>query len=145
MTESIETFEGQHSFLSNFYPVTIEYQGKTYPSSEHAYQAAKTLDDDERESIAILPTAAAAKKAGKHVQLRDNWSTIKDQIMFDICWIKFNVPHLREKLLATKDAMLVEGNWWHDTYWGVCNGKGRNQLGKTLMQIRNLLKTDILY
>ena len=40
------------------------------------------------------------------------------------------------------EEYLEEGNTWHDTYWGVCNGKGKNKLGKILMQVREELKLD---
>ena len=60
--------------------------------------------------------------------------------MTDLCRIKFSDPHLRSLLLATGDAELIEGNWWHDQFWGVCNGVGQNQLGKILMAIRNLYR-----
>jgi hypothetical protein len=39
-------------------------------------------------------------------------------------------------LLATGDMELIEDNDWDDTYWGVCNGAGENNLGKLLMKIR---------
>ena len=57
--------------------------------------------------------------------------------MHSILQAKFAVPQLRDALLATGDAELVEGNTWGDTYWGVCRGRGRNQLGQTLMRIRD--------
>jgi predicted NAD-dependent protein-ADP-ribosyltransferase YbiA (DUF1768 family) len=55
---------------------------------------------------------------------------------------KFAIPELREKLLATGDAWLEEGNHWHDNFWGVCHcidcqdEMGWNHLGKLLMKIR---------
>lgn len=143
MKDVIDRFDGDFSFLSNFYPVNVVYEGKVYPSTEHAYQAAKTLDEQKRDMIARLPLAAAAKKVGKSVELRPDWSKVRDQVMFDVCWAKFTQPKMSEMLLSTGNAPLVEGNWWHDTYWGVCNGVGKNKLGETLMQIRNLLKSGV--
>ena len=68
---------------------------------------------------------------------------VKDQIMYEIVLNKFSQnEELREKLIATGDEYLAEGNTWHDTYWGVCNGKGKNKLGKILMQVREELKLD---
>ena len=55
---------------------------------------------------------------------------------------KFFIPELREKLLATGNEELIEGNWWGDTYWGVCKGKGENNLGKSLMKIRTELQEE---
>uniref|UniRef100_UPI00345E83CD NADAR domain-containing protein n=1 Tax=uncultured Duncaniella sp. TaxID=2768039 RepID=UPI00345E83CD len=51
-------------------------------------------------------------------------------------------PALAEKLIATGDAELVEGNYWHDTVWGVCDGVGENHLGKILMRVREELKNS---
>ena len=56
--------------------------------------------------------------------------------------IKFKNPELRSLLLATGNEELVEGNWWRDTYWGVCEGVGQNKLGKLLMQVREEVKND---
>jgi predicted NAD-dependent protein-ADP-ribosyltransferase YbiA (DUF1768 family) len=53
--------------------------------------------------------------------------------------LKFNNPDLQQKLIATYPEELIEGNYWHDTYWGVCEGVGENHLGKLLMEIRNEL------
>ena len=55
---------------------------------------------------------------------------------------KFGDAWLRAKLLATGDAELIEGNYWHDTFWGMCNGKGENHLGRLLMEVRSELRVD---
>jgi hypothetical protein len=60
--------------------------------------------------------------------------------MYGLILGKFQDPELKTKLLATGDAELIEGNWWGDVYWGVCNGEGRNELGKILMQVRDELR-----
>ena len=52
---------------------------------------------------------------------------------------KFSNPDLKEKLLATGNEELVEGNWWGDQYWGICDGIGKNKLGKLLMKVRKEL------
>src|SRR4051812_21328901 len=44
----IAEFQGEYRFLSNFWPATVEFEGIRYPTAEHAYQAAKTLDAKER-------------------------------------------------------------------------------------------------
>ena len=82
-----------------------------------------------------------AKRLGRHVPLREDWNSIKEQIMYEICKAKFTQnPDLAEKLLETGDAELIEGNWWHDTTWGMCNGEGQNLLGKILMRVREEIK-----
>lgn len=140
ITDGIRGFEKEYRFLSNFEPCEIEYDGQTYLSSEAAYQAAKTLDKTVRSQFQTLD-ASASKKLGRKVEMRPDWDQVKDAVMMEILTYKFTQhPTLKEKLLATGDQYLEETNWWGDTYWGVCNGVGRNQLGKTLMQIREKLK-----
>lgn len=134
-------FSGEYEFLSNFYPCRIVYNGITYPSVEHAYQAAKTNDITERKRIACCIQAGTAKMIGKTVVLRDDWEEIKFSVMLSLVAQKFyKHKHLREKLISTKGIKLVEYNYWKDTYWGVCNGKGKNNLGKILMWIRDKLE-----
>ena len=60
--------------------------------------------------------------------------------MYDVVKAKFSIKHLKEMLLATGNEELIEGNLWNDTYWGVCNGKGQNKLGKILMRVREELR-----
>jgi ribA/ribD-fused uncharacterized protein len=148
MPEYIAKFDGtDHRFLSNFYRAPITFEGKTYPTSEHAYQAAKTIDDSEKEQIRADESPAAAKKMGRKVTLRPDWEQVKDSIMLEIVRIKFNSrSDLAGRLLATGEKFLVEGNTWHDCHFGVCmcekcNGKGKNVLGEILMTVRLELKT----
>ena len=47
---------------------------------------------------------------------------------------------LTELLLSTEDSSLVEGNDWNDKFWGVCQGKGLNHLGRILMKVRKEVK-----
>jgi len=149
--KTINKFEGKYRFLSNYYPCKVVYEGIEYPSTEHAYQAAKTLNLEHRQMIADLPTPSASKKAGKIVELRSDWHDVKFQVMKDICKLKFIQPEFRQKLLDTGDAYLIEGNWWHDNTWGICTCSkcgfdGLNLLGKVLMQIRaDIAMTESLH
>jgi hypothetical protein len=133
----IDRFFGEYRFLSNFWPVVVEYEGIRYPSTEHAFQAAKTVDQDERRRIAVLPSPRDAKRAGRTVSIRDDWDEIRIDVMLDLVRRKFRHAYLREMLLATGDHELVEGNDWNDFYWGVCRGRGENNLGKILMRVRD--------
>ena len=82
-----------------------------------------------------------SKRLGHKVKLREDWNEVKDNIMYEVCKAKFEQNEdIRKLLLETGDATLIEGNTWNDQYWGVCRGKGRNQLGKTLMRIRDELR-----
>lgn len=137
----IEKFKGRNSFLSNFYNSEINYEGNTYPNAECAFQAAKCINLTEKEKFKKL-TAAQAKKFGRKVSLRPDWESAKLGIMKEIVDKKFEDPELADKLLNTGDSFLVEGNSWGDIYWGVCNGVGKNHLGKILMETRNKIKID---
>ena len=132
----INRFEGKYFFLSNFSNSKFCYEGINYPTVEHYFQAQKTLDSKERERIAKLPTPGEAKYAGRRVELRKDWEEVKDSVMLIGLYHKFKDPVLREKLLATGNEHLEEGNYWHDTYWGVCDGVGKNRLGELLMTVR---------
>lgn len=135
----IPNFKMSHQFLSNFYPVTVEFEGIMWPSSEHAYQASKTVIPEERQRILEL-TAPQAKREAINLTLRPDWDKIK--FMTLILESKFSNPEMRDLLLETDNAILVEGNWWHDEFWGVNihTGKGLNWLGVILMRIRRDLQ-----
>jgi len=137
----IDSFSGEYEFLSNFYETLVCYDGWMYPTSEHAYQAAKTLNVNERQKIRNASTPGKAKKIGRSVTLREDWEDVKIKIMFNIVLDKF-IRHsiLRQRLLDTGDIYLVEGNSWGDKFWGVCDGEGQNELGKILMFTRFLFK-----
>ena len=147
---AITSFRKEYFFLSNFYKTNFIYNGIAYTTSEAAFQAQKTLDRNEHLRISKM-SPDDSKKAGRSLALREDWEEVKDQVMYDVLVAKFTQnAELREKLIATGNEELVEGNDWNDKYWGVCNGVGKNQLGKTLMRIRSemiylvSLKNDIV-
>jgi ribA/ribD-fused uncharacterized protein len=136
--EQITSFRGDYFFLSNFYEANVEYNGHTYLCNESAFQAQKTLGS--RYDFTYM-FGKEAKLAGRRVELRSDWEQAKDKIMLEVCTAKFEQnPDLRELLQKTGDVELIEGNTWHDTYWGVCNGSGLNKLGKILMSVRATLR-----
>jgi hypothetical protein len=139
----IMDFRGKYEFLSNFYPCQVELDDEVYPSVEHAFQAAKTDDFEWREKIRLAGSARMAKVIGSKVQLRSNWEDIKVWLMLELLREKFMDRSLANMLLETGDAELVEDNNWHDEFWGMCNGRGKNQLGKLLMQVRGELRGNI--
>jgi ribA/ribD-fused uncharacterized protein len=133
----IESFQGPYRFLSNFWPAEVVFEGVTFPTAEHAYQAAKSLDLKQRHRIALMPTPSEAKRAGRGLPLRPDWDAIKLRVMEDCVRDKFTRhPDLRRKLLDTDDAELIEKNTWGDRFWGVCDGQGENHLGRILMRVR---------
>lgn len=144
----VKGFSGEHRFLSNFYPCRIIYNGNSYTCVEAAFQAEKCADPRDCAAFSEL-TASDAKRLGRTVDLRENWEDTKITVMRDLLRIKFlGQPELLEMLLATKDAPLIEGNRWHDNFWGDCTcdrcvGKsGRNMLGQLLMDLRSSMQSN---
>lgn len=132
----IDSFKNDYFFLSNFYEAEVTYDGYTYQSSEAAFQAQKCKNPKDREKFTHM-TPSEAKKAGRSLDLRPDWEEVKYDIMHDIVLAKFREhSDLREKLLATYDAELEEGNTWGDCVWGTVEGVGDNYLGKILMDVR---------
>ena len=134
----IERFSGTYRFLSNFFivPGGLEYEGRRYPTLEHAFAAAKSLDPVVREAIAALSGASQAKRAGRAISLRPDWEAVKLAVMADLLARKFSCETLARALTETGETELVEGNNWGDIFWGVCDGRGENHLGRLLMELR---------
>lgn len=144
----IDDFRGTYFFLSNFAPAPVIFEGQEYPTVEHAYQAAKTLEPEGRDRVRAAATPELAKKLGGKLTLRPDWPEIKVELMRSLLRQKFHRhPELQELLLKTGDAELVEGNTWHDNFWGACrcprcNGQpAQNWLGRLLMEVRRELQT----
>lgn len=139
----IDKFNGEHSFLSNFSPANITWRGQVWPTTEHAFQAAKTDNKDEQKAIRKAGTPGQAKKLGRLVTLRPSWEGEKIGVMREVLHAKFTQnPSLKDDLLDTGDSKLVESNNWKDIFWGVCKGKGQNWLGKLLMELRDSLSQN---
>lgn len=143
----IDEFKGDNNYLSNFAPYSFtDENGVEWPTSEHYFQAHKTLDEKEREWVRSAPTPGSAKKRGRKVTLRPDWDQVKDEIMFIAIRLKFEqYPWIARKLQETGDKILIEGNYWHDNYWGQCkcdkckDKLGKNRLGFALMKLREYL------
>ena len=132
----IDSFVGKYRFLSNFYQCGVTFEDIAYDNAEAAFQAQKCEDPEDRKKFVGL-NPSEAKRLGRKVKLRYDWDLIKDGVMYDVVFAKFKQNrNLREKLLQTGSATLVEGNDWGDRYWGQVNGVGKNMLGKILMHIR---------
>ena len=133
---AIYVFMDDFFFLSNFYLCDITFDGIDYKNSEAAFQAQKCEDTKMKLEFSQL-TPGAAKKLGKKVKLRKDWEDVKVDIMRKVVKAKFDQnPEIREKLIATGNRCLIECNVWHDKFWGVSSGKGKNMLGRILMDLR---------
>jgi ribA/ribD-fused uncharacterized protein len=135
--KTIDRFWDEYRFLSNFYLCEIKYAGLTYSSTEAAYQSMKVVMG--RELFQYM-NPGQAKKAGSKVAIRHDWEEVKLQVMEEILRVKFSNIELRQALLGTGDAILIEGNTWGDVFWGRCKGIGENHLGRLLMKIRDDLR-----
>lgn len=132
----IKEFRGEYYFLSNFFEAPVTWEGITYRNNEAAFQSAKLIDRKARQQFSTLDPSSA-KRLGRRVLLRSDWEKVKFRIMQEICFAKFTQnPHLRDKLIATGNRYLEEGNTWGDRIWGTVNGQGQNMLGKILMGVR---------
>ena len=141
----ISQFKGRWRFLSNFASAHVKLDGLVYPTVEHAYQAAKTLDTAQRERIQVARSPSQAKRLGQSVRLRPDWETTKLTVMYELNKQKYSKPLFKKLLLSTGIQTLQESNTWHDTFWGIdiYTSVGRNHLGMILMRIRDeLLSMD---
>ena len=137
---TVPSFKGRWAFMSNFHTSRLQYKERWYLTAEHAYQAAKMPNQTYHDWVASCTTPGQAKHRTRTLPIRENWDTIKVAVMLDVLRAKFLDPGLARLLLETGEQELVEHNYWHDTYWGVCDGVGENKLGKLLMQVRDELK-----
>lgn len=135
---AITDFRGPFKWLSNFHPVKVTFEYEEYPSVEHAYQAAKTLDEKDRIPLQYVKSPGMAKSMGRSLVLRDDWEDVKVGVMDWLLRQKFAYPDLKQALISTFPHLLIEGNTWGDTFWGVDakTGHGTNILGQLLMKIR---------
>lgn len=146
----IDEFRGEHRYLSNFYPVLLHFEGLDFPTLEHAYQAAKFLDREVREGLSQIRKPGTVKRLAKEFKKaglqRPDWHDINVGTMKELLEQKFGQAPFGSWLVYTGDVPLVEGNTWHDNFWGTCRcgrdeclAPGRNMLGKLLMGTREKL------
>lgn len=140
----INHFKDEYAFLSNFYICPIIIDNIIYRSTENFYQAAKSKKLN-KDLCMCLPHES--KKLDRKLKLRKDWDSIKDNIMYTCILAKFTQHlDLKHQLLNIGSLQLIEGNYWHDNYWGNCYCNrcqkitGKNRLGKILMYIRSQLK-----
>ncbi len=144
MTSTIPFYSvnDQYGEFSNFALYSIKLKKKSWPTSEHYFQAQKFKDKKDQEEIrkAKTPMLAARMGRDRKRKLRPDWESAKVGVMRDALVAKFTQhDELRALLLSTGNAKLVE-HTENDSYWGDGgDGKGRNMLGRLLMDVRGTL------
>lgn len=135
--------QNEYGEFSNFAPYPIKLKGKVWATSEHYFQAMKFEYNAYQAKIRKKPSPMNAARLGRSrkVKLRRDWESVKENIMFEAVMAKFTQHEdLRELLLATDDAKLVE-HTENDHYWGDGgDGSGKNRLGAILMRVRETLR-----
>ena len=147
----ITSFRGKHSFLSNFHSCDIIVDDWMYPSVENAYQAAKCADEFDRHRILNLTPGAAKQYAGtitnrvtpfRNVRVMEALLEQKFGVDMSLAQMSMSQARLQVDLLNTGREIIVEGNTWHDNFWGNCKCSrcictpGANVLGTLLMHVR---------
>ena len=144
--KDIDSFSGRYAFLSNFSPASVYILIGTKwircVTVEHAYQASKTCNQYWRRKIVDTSTPEDAKRLGQRAPLAVYWDDVKTVIMIELLRQKFSSSQFRRRLIATGQMDLIEGNHWHDNFWGSCRCtacqlvEGQNWLGILLMRVR---------
>jgi ribA/ribD-fused uncharacterized protein len=144
-------FFGEYRFLSNFELCSVTTDdGRIYTSSEAAYMAQKTNDLTTRDKFTKL-SPKEARQFGQTIPLKWDWNNYRLIAMFDVTMRKYTQnPELKNKLLATQNKYLEETNDWQDNFWGkdpsvsVVDSTGVNMLGKTIMAVRGILRSNLI-
>lgn len=129
--------KNDYQFLSNFYPTPITYNDLTYKNAEAAFQAQK---EPARVIEFTNLSGPEAKKLGRQVNLPKDWNNRRLSVMKAILKAKFDQnQELKDRLISTGSMQLIETYPSNsDLFWGQdINGKGENNLGKLLMELRN--------
>ena len=144
--KTINSFRGDFAFLSNFFigaPI-VDWKDNIWETNEHYYQAMKTTNDLDQKRIMEAFSPREAKRIGRQVKIIDNWNERKVLVMREGLRMKFDQwPKYKKYLIQLEGYDLIEGNWWHDNFWGNCfcdkckNKTGINMLGLLLMKLRD--------
>ena len=139
-------FKDEYSWLSNFADVEVEWEGVKYKSVEHAYQSAKSMDLEWKNYCASDVSSGKVKRGSREIEIREDWELIKVGVMKNLLKQKFSDDYYKNKLLATGNLYIIEGNRWGDIFWGVNlkTGEGRNILGLIIMDLRDSLKNEFV-
>lgn len=144
MNKTIHFYSTRDLFgeFSNFSKHRVFLKGKSWPTSEHYFQAQKFAGTEHEEAVRLAQSAKIAAEMGRDRKrpLRPDWEAVKEDVMREVVRAKFTQhKELRELLLSTGEAELIE-HTKNDNYWADGgDGTGKNRLGKILMEIRDEL------
>ena len=138
----IDKFRGSFGLLSNMSACKIIANGYEFNSLENAYQSCKCKNQEDIKLFVNI-TPVRAKELGNQITIKDNWDDIKLEVMENLVYQKFSKnDKLKFLLLMTGNEKLIERNKYGDTFWGISNGVGENNLGKILMKVRQQLSEE---
>ena len=145
----MKSFIGNKAWLSNMsiFPKPIVINGEAINSSESYYMSRKVIDPSIRRIIVHMNPYEAKKYCSpysKRITLRDDWNDeLRLKVMKEALDIKFSIPYYRIKLLLHSEY-ISEINGHGDTFFGICNGKGKDHLGRLIREKREeVLKEEI--
>ncbi|QHJ72889.1 swarming motility protein [Proteus phage 2207-N35] len=136
---TIQSFRGEYRWLSNFFKCDVVLWGQKFNTVENAYQSSKCDNMTDWLMMVNCKTPSEAKSKGRTINIRKDFDSVKLDIMYELLLQKFSDPYFKNKLIQTGNRLIIEGNRWGDTYWGVCDGIGDNHLGNLIMKIRTEL------
>lgn len=146
-------FQGEESFLSNFFPATFTIEQLSFSSAEQAYQyfKAKTCRRDEcANKILTQSNPKKIKENGDEIPTKAVWEQHKEAFMHSIVYSKFSQNNdLKMRLLDTGDLPMFEctrNRWWgcglrlDSPEWKTGTYPGLNKLGNILGEVRQALR-----
>lgn len=137
---------GKYGFLSNLFKKALIFEDREFSTGEHAYIYGKIKDEEIKEWVMNAPKPHLVSIVGHGLfswDIVENWSKIKVDRMYKVLRVKFSDEELRQKLLDTGDAILIE-NSKTDPFWGIGKkGNGKNMLGMLLMKVREEIRKCI--
>lgn len=146
---AITEFTGKYACFSNYYMCPVEDDDMKFRNSEAVFQSLKYRKTKSRNIFKTMAPSTATLR-GRQIRrekFRDDWEKVKDQMMLKAVKAKFwQNEYIRNILISTGDEEIINENDYHDNYWGNCTCEackdipGRNQLGKTLMEVREWVK-----
>ena len=124
---------GKYKALTNSYPSMIVVEGISYPTLEHAFQAAKLTDTETKVLISKAKLPDVSSLVGEGFT-RPNWKEIQWATMYQLMKLKFESnPTLASLLQDTGDRRLVFEN-------RNLRAVRRDKLGTILMKVRGELR-----